>query len=462
MKSSFIRYFTALLASTVIGITLLFAASCLPQAPIDTHVMESADIMVQEGCYPSIADHNHTSIIDNFTDSIILAESSVMTISHPESILTNPLYRTVEDDPVTSLNDYVHSDDPHITGYYARYWMGSRSVMRFLLLFLNHYQIRRYLAIAVLGLFSAVICSVTVHVHPKAAFLFALSVVFVRPYIVVMSPHFSCCFLIAFLVMLLLPKLVDQERYDGLLFFEIGIITMYFDFYSSPLVTFGLPFVYLYILRWRRGRKSFSAPREFVKSAAAWLAGYLGMWFIKMTLTTVFTEVNGFENGLTSLVYRLGIKKTQGYESFYSLFRAIRAIWFALYSDKAGKIILSAAILAFTIVICTVFLRRKVSFSDLKAHAVLLIVSALPLVWMLAAPQPTTIHYWFQYRSISVSFWSFGMYCLLTAKSMEKPISGRQPTDAESTPSRIPPVMSVCRPDEGAGEAIHETEKTKG
>lgn len=415
MKHSLARYCAAFLLSVIIAMGLLFLAACLPQGPIDTHVAESADIMVQEGCYPAIADGNHTSWLDNYTDSIILAESKAMTISQPETILTNPLYRTVEDDPVTSLYDYVHSDNPQPTGSYARYWMGFRSVMRFLLLFLNHYQIRRYLSIAVLGLWAAVICSIATHIHPKAAFLFALSFIFVRPYIVVMSPHFSCCFLIAFLTMLLLPKLADQGRYDGLLFLELGIITMYFDFYSTPLVTFGLPFVYLYLLRRKQGRGDLTTLGRLLRSVAAWLAGYVGMWFAKMILTTVFTDVNGLENGLVSFIYRLGIKKSQGAESYYSLFKAVRAIWFALYSDGAGKVILSVAILAAVIVICIVFARRRVGLAGLKEHFVLLVVAALPLVWMLAAPQPTAIHYWFQYRSIAVSFWSFGMYCLLIA-----------------------------------------------
>ena len=75
----------------------------------------------------------------------------------------------------------------------------------------------------------------------------------------------------------------------------------------------------------------------------------------------------------------------------------------------------AVAILAAVIVICIVFARRRVGLAGLKEHFVLLVVAALPLVWMLAAPQPTAIHYWFQYRSIAVSFWSFGMYCLLIA-----------------------------------------------
>ena len=42
----------------------------------------------------------------------------------------------------------------------------------------------------------------------------------------------------------------------------------------------------------------------------------------------------------------------------------------------------------------------------------LLFLAALPIVWMLAAPHVTYIHYWFQYRSIALSFWSAGVYCI--------------------------------------------------
>ena len=46
MKHPLARYCAAFLLSVIIAMGLLFLAACLPQGPIDTHVAESADIMV--------------------------------------------------------------------------------------------------------------------------------------------------------------------------------------------------------------------------------------------------------------------------------------------------------------------------------------------------------------------------------------------------------------------------------
>ena len=58
--------------------------------------------------------------------------------------------------------------------------------------------------------------------------------------------------------------------------------------------------------------------------------------------------------------------------------------------------------------------QADMAWITVQAHMNVIAVAALPIIWMLAAPQPFNIHHWFQYRSIALSFFSFGIYCLLT------------------------------------------------
>lgn len=410
-----LRYVLALILSVAVGMGLLLLSTFLPQGTIDENVYESAEIMRQkEGIYPLLADFTFSGQLDNHTDAIILAQSKAM--SSPKEILTNPMYQLAEDDPETEnpvedLYAYVQAEDPQPTSFYVRYWMGFRAVMRLVLSFVNLYQLRRYLATLVLGLAVAVTCSIARHVSEKAAFLFGISFVFVRPYIVAMSPQFSCCFIIAFAAMLLMPRLSRKPECHGMVFFLLGIITMFFDFYTTPLITFGLPFVYLYLLR---GDASSRKLTTLLKYFLLWGAGYLSMWFAKMLLTTLFTDVNGLENGLVSMLYRLGIRKEEKYTYQYSIFHSLRAIWFSLYADEEGKKILILVLACGVLGLGALLLKRKPKLSQLLEHRNLIAVAALPVIWMLAAPQPFNIHHWFQYRSIAVSFFSFGVYCLLT------------------------------------------------
>lgn len=409
-----LRYVLALILAVAVGMGLLLLSTFLPQDAIDRNVYASAEKMHAEGIYPMYADYTLTAQLDNHTDAIILAQSKAM--SSPETILTNPMYQLAEDDPETEnpvedLYAYVQAEDPEPTSFYVRYWMGFRAVMRLMLSFADHYQLRRYLAALVLGLALAAVCSVAKHVNEKAAFLFGISFVFVRPYMVALTPQFSCCFVIAFIAMLLMPRLSRRPELQGMTFYLLGIVTMFFDFYTTPLITFGLPFVYLYLLS---GEGETRKLKTLAKYFLLWGAGYLVMWFAKMVLTTLFTDVNGLENGLVSMLYRLGIRREEKYTYQYSVFQSLRAIWFSLYADETGKRILAVFLGCGVLGLGALLLRRRPKFSQLLVHRNLIAVAALPIIWMLAAPQPFNIHHWFQYRSIAVSFFSFGIYCLLT------------------------------------------------
>lgn len=413
MKKAVFRYAAVFAVSVCAAMLLLLLAACMPQSLVDVHVQESAERMVQDGLYPTVFDKADTSRLDTWTDAIILAQCKAMSVESWQTVLTNPMYETAQQNPVESLYDYVQAEDPQPTSFYARYWMGFRAVYRVLLGFLNYYQILRYLAVAVLVLWMAVVCSVAHHTDWKKAFLFALSIIFVRPQIIVMSIQYSCCFLIAFGAMLAVPWVYRHRQYQGMFFFLIGIATMYFDFYTTPALTFGLPMVYLYLLTVKEEAAPQISLWQMVKWIACWVLGYLGMWFAKMVLTTLLTDVDGLANGLNSMMARLGMKKAEGQEGTYQLIEAVRAVWFALYSDKDGEVLLFLLGICGAAAFCVAALRRKITFCALWKHHGMLFLAMVPIVWMLAAPHVTYIHYWFQYRSIALTFWCLGLYCLL-------------------------------------------------
>lgn len=412
MKKTFFRYATVFALAVCLAMVLLLLAACVPQKLVDTHVEESAQIMMQDGLYPTIFDKADTSRLDTWSDAIILAQCKAMSIDTWETVLTNPMYETAPQNPVVSLYDYTQAEDPRPTSFYARYWMGFRSVFRVLLSFLNFYQILRYLAVVVMVLWAAAICSVARNTDTKKALLFAVSIILVRPQIVVMSIQYSCCFLIAFCAMLAVPWIADHREYQGMFFFVIGIATMYFDFYTTPALTFGLPMVYLYLLQTSTEREPRGSILQMLKWIALWALGYLGMWFAKMLLTTLLTDVDGLANGLNSMMARLGIHKTDGQEATYKLVEAVRAVWFALYGDKDGEVLLLLLGSCGAIAFLTAVFRRKMPLSALGKCPEMLFLAAVPIVWMLAAPHVTYIHYWFQYRSIALTLWAVGIYCL--------------------------------------------------
>lgn len=419
MKNAISRYVLAFFLSVFAAVALLLLAASLPQKPIDQNVLESVDLLLGEGEYHSMGGAERTAWLDNYTDALILSESKGTSIDQPRSIFSNPMYMCgFGDGPVEDLWYYAYSKEPVARGTYSRYWMGFRAPMRLALSFLNYYQIRRVLSVLFFGLFTAVVCSLMKHINQKTAMLFALSIISVRPQVICICLQYSCCFLIAFLAMLAVPRLVRRPEYWGLFFMELGIATMYFDFYTTPIITLGLPLVYLYLLSRKEG--SPIRGKKVVQYTLNWFLGYIGMWISKLILTTVFTKENAFLTAWKSVSVRLGIQEDRGADARYNPIQALEHIWEAVTSDGAGEKIAWMIIGAVLVVIVVLSFRKKLRLSDFTRHMPLLFVAALPIIWFMVAAQPIAIHSFFQYRSVVMIYWSLAAYVLLTFVDEEK------------------------------------------
>ena len=413
MKHSILQHSLCFLLSVLLAVVFLLLGACLPQAPIDKNIRESAEQMLPDGDYPRMADKSFASMLDVVTDTLILAESKATTIGSWQTIFTNPQYQYPAEDgsAVYDLYQYSLDEDPEPSKFYVQYWMGFRPVMRLLLNFFDYYQILRYTAVAFFVLWVAVLCSIAGRAGTKAAFLFGLSIVCIRPHVVAVSLQFSCCFFIAFLAMLTVPWIHDHRKWESLFFLELGILTQYFDFYTTPILTFALPMTYLWLLRQRS--REMNSGKILGLNALNWAAGYGLMWLAKLVLTTAFTDVNALAQGFSSFSGRIGIEKKSGMESMYNPIAALRGVFVSLYSDPAGKmVLLLTVVIAFALLLIR-FLRDKHQPKELLNNWQLIVIASLPVIWFMAAAQPTANHHWFQYRGITASFWAGFLYLQL-------------------------------------------------
>lgn len=410
----------AMALSVVLAVASLIAAAFMPQSMILPNVRESVEGLHKDYADPRAFDRSPASDIDFGTDITMLMASAGTTDDYLGSILTNPIYTyELEDDSVetqvhqyvTALEKYANGEQPDDYWCYSRYWMGFRAVLRFLLVFLNYYQIKRYVGALFFTLFAAIICSIAKRVNSKTACAFALSVILVRPQIITCCLQFSCCFLIAFCAMLAVPKLAQNPKWEPVFFMEIGIVTMFFDFYTVPLVTFGLPLVYLYILRSQEGENV--SVKWVLKLLLIWLLGYAGMWIAKLVLTTLLTSENAIQNGIQSFFGRVGITRT-GPEENYSIVQAFRKVRLAVFSDVEGAVIYTVGAAAVVLAVLLQVVRKKLTWKVFCGNKSLIVIGLLPLAWFCVTAQPIVIHYYFQYRSIALTHWAAGAYLCLT------------------------------------------------
>lgn len=404
--------------SVFLAMASLLCACFAPQSHINDNLITSCYGLYIEGQYPVIADRQINSLLDNSTDTIILRASAGMNHNYIGSILTNPIntyeveVENEEDYPVKCLELYASGVQPDAPGLYPRYWMGFRAIMRWLLVFFDYFQIRRYTSTLYFVLYALVICSISKRVDAKTAFAFAVSIILVRPQVIANSLQYSCCFLIALAAMLATPLLRDRPKWDAVFFLEIGILTMFFDFYTVPLVTVGFPLVYLAVLRGRKGQRV--TLRWMICCVLIWLSGYALMWLAKLTLTQLLTSVDALRDGFSSFFGRVGIEKTEGMEQYYSVSLAFEKLRQMVFSDQEGTIVYltGAGILVLTVCICAI--RKKLDLSAFAANSYLLFAALLPMIWFAITAQPIAIHYWFQYRSIALTHWAAGAYLSMT------------------------------------------------
>jgi hypothetical protein len=220
--------------------------------------------------------------------------------------------------------------------------------------------------------------------------------------------------------MLLVPWLYRHPKWEGLFFLELGILTMYFDFYTVPLVTLGFPMVYLWILRQEGSRPG--TFRTLFRNMGLWFLGYGGMWITKLTLTTLLTSENALQHGLESLLSRVGIRKDTQLDQYYSLEAAVDGLQESIFSDDAGRVVyLLCAGILLAVVLWKVF-RGHVPRENFRTAAPYLFFGSIPLVWFVITKQPIALHFFFQYRTIALTHWAAGVFLcyLLPAKSREE------------------------------------------
>lgn len=398
--------------TVLIALGLLVISAFLPQDLILQHVLDSWEVVSLDNRHPTVADYTLASKLDTGTDAMMLRASMSTRNDYLGSVLTNPIYVYEGGNAWESIPDTVAQqamEMPHSgVFYYSKYWLGFRAFLRLALSFLTYGQIKRYLAFVFLTLFVYTIIHVVKHGGNRLGFLFALSVILVRPHVMATSMQYTCCFFIAFFAMLMIPWLRQNPRFKTIFFMEVGMITMYFDFYTVPLITFGFPMVYLCVMQGKNGEKL--SILEVLRQLFAWAAGYVLMWIVKLTITTAFTSINAFAEGFSSFFKRVGLEKEPQFEQFYSLEAMWNALEETIFADGVGKWMYTAGTV-FLLIYILIWLRRsQTPGKRLRTGLPVLFVAVMPLIWFLLTVQPIAIHAYFQYRTIALTYWAVGGY----------------------------------------------------
>lgn len=357
---------------------------CIPQQLMKEEAIESREVLNEEGRgWEYIFSYARGAQLDTRTDDIMIERA----VRNPDkSVLYNAM----------DCNGY------------PRYWHGYLAFLKPLMIFLSYSQIRYLYMVLYIVLFTAVVIMLSRRINVKATYAWVISLIMVYFIILPFSLQYSSVFFLMFAAVLCLDKIYQgyNWRKMGIFFLMIGMITSYIDFLTAPLITLGMPLVYLILLQQKQyGEYSYQKNMcsVFVNSVL-WGIGYLGNWAAKWVLASIVLGRNIIADGLSQGVNRVGAA-----EDRTSILGAIAYNLFAIVPPGIeGKDLKWFVFFCLMVLIALgiVFWKRHAQRSVLKSQLPLLIVAIYPYLWYIIMSNHSQIHYIFTYRIQMITVWA--------------------------------------------------------
>lgn len=383
-----------LIVAIAVGLLLLVVAYSLPTYWMNVHIKESAYLVSREGEYLNMLNWS-ASAIDNYTDSLMLLEAG---FENKESALINALLV-----PNGQINDLTpgnilishYLDDAGALEYtdiynYPRYWHGYLIFLKPLLMVFNFRQIRQINLICQVLITLLIMFLMYKNNLKKYMMPYLLVYLMFNPLVISKSMQYCSCFYvmsIGIIAILLLGK-TRNKKYDYLLFFNIGILTSYFDFLTYPYITFAIPMCFYMLLNNDCSLKERLI--SFIRLGFVWVCGYILMWGSKWILATLLTDTNvikdAFETTLTrtsSVSNPLGEIEIYNYLSYVMQPSTILCLIYIGYC-----------------LIRYIKNKKEIRWDNMFMYSLIFII---PILWYALAQNHSFVHYWFTFRGCSAS-----------------------------------------------------------
>ena len=400
---------------------LLTVSYTLPDENIRSNIKDGSETLSLEGLYPAYYSYDMSGILDNYTDSLILniAYNNNEGKSVLEKALTNAFYDEGASNPVKSLEKYTaHDLKPNFE--YTRYWFGTSGLVRYLMSFMSFLDVRFLFMTGVMISAGAAVFFLSRTAGAKYACVFALALYLTQICSVSICFQYAPAMTIANLGVLAVciaeRKKVFRKAIPYI-FITIGVVTVFFDLLTFPLLTFGMPMVtaLLVFLKKQDSDENYAkAENSFVfliKCGAFWSFSYIGMNLFKWILASVILRENEFAT----------VK-----EKFLTHTDAVGRFTLAETLIKNCSCYFSPVILALILLftagwIIRELLVQKRGISELFTlqRSAFLLVMISPFIWYCLLKSHSNVHYWMTYRSLAVTLYAYLSWLIFDADSRE-------------------------------------------
>lgn len=408
-----LKYVKTYIIVITICLLSLILISFIPKKLLTVNVKKSAEILCFEGERKKIYTLGKTKITDNSTDAIML--NIIYSIDNKNifdsimkcrrNFLPN-LNQEVKEDLIGDLpfegNDFSMTnelknmlDGKNQTVYeYARYWHGYIVILRFMLILFDIIKIR----IIIEGILILLLILLSYFVYKRTNIKIALSILLAFTLMDLFAWYTTIqgmfVMIIAVIVSILVATKKVNDKNLNLCLFITGAFTVYFDFLTTPLITFLLPII-VYNLVNDNNYSAIKTCIEFVKSICMWGIGYIATWATKWIIVDCVCHTKILELSIKQIIFRIGaIKYTVPNNIlFLSIFNNI------YYSLNIFNIIIIILCWAFDIYKLEVEGR---SFLNCKNKIVYYLTILVTLGWYIVIKEHSAHHFFFTYKTMLI------------------------------------------------------------
>ncbi|MCR5801885.1 MAG: hypothetical protein K6G57_06100, partial [Lachnospiraceae bacterium] len=279
---------------------------------------------------------------------------------------------------------------------YSRYWHGYVSILRPLFYFMTYRNFE--IVGGFLVIISVALCTAEISKRKSTPYAFAYlsSVIIIMPGIVGICLQYIWVFLIAHFGLYIALR-NDRKLCNALYFMPfytiVGAVTVYMDFLTYPLYTWGV--IELWVLMCVLNDDTKETVTHVIGSAIAWGFGYIGMWASKWMIGSALLGKNVLAEARYQLRYRsfLGngewMIRSALFQNFkyykYGPFYFLMVSWFAFFLVN---------------ILIKLFKGKRIVFKKKTIAVMLLGLSSL--AWYFVAAEHTYIHHLFTYRIGSI------------------------------------------------------------
>lgn len=385
MKSYYFnkKILIAIIAAPIIFFILMTLTQFIPNSWVSSNVEKSRDIIKAESFYHDAYHVPQTHWLagsDGYSDDIFL-QQQIADRSH--GVFYGAMMPS-----------------------YDRYWHGYSIFLRPLLVFFDLSYIRQILVLCFILLLTVLAVLIARHISLTVAILFSAALALVNPPVIMISLQYSNMFLLMLLVSVILMLLLAHRRpkHEILLFFAIaGCLTSFFDLLTTPSITLGVPLL-LYIAFRIKHKDQKDLFKDVLLSIVLWGAGYFIVWFSKWLIGSLILHRNIFVDATQKILFWSADSSsiTNTTESTASL------SIFTVLGDWINRLviywpILFTAVVSLGVALIIKFKVHKGAFRfNIFTLLALVVVTIIPIAWIILARQHSFNHQWFSYRHLII------------------------------------------------------------